>query len=458
MNLIIINLFFSIVSIVLVFTAPSGYSYNFCSLIGILFVTHNILYFYFDDKKNLVCFEFFFAIAFGLTNFIYPIFYFPTDPHVSLFVFPFNSGVINKATALAYLGYTFFFLGITKKIKLNRIEIQKPDFRFNNTIFHIFFWITLISFGLYLYFGGLDAIRSVYSGGGDIRKVGIYSYFNSLFSISCYLLAIFLFKLDKTKHLFYLSFILFFALLILSTGSRALVLGLGLIIIVSYNNNVKKINFIQVLSLVLIGSFVLFVVVNVRNTDFSEGKWFAASLTRIKLSSSFDIFMDLIVNNRNLYVLTDYGDKNQLTFFNGMLVDIFSPFPGMTNILTRTLNVPVELITGGTLPTYLQFGPDSAFGLGTNMIGESYVSFGVLGIILFCYMIGHIIKVTYYASRYNVYAYVVYYLFVSHAAFYPRAPILFNPRLIVWSLLLVAMVYSLTWYQTKKRSKEKEES
>jgi len=133
-----------------------------------------------------------------------------------------------------------------------------------------------------------------------------------------------------------------------------------------------------------------------------------------------------------------------------MLVDIFSPIPGMTGFLVRTLNVPVELITGGALPTYLQFGHDSSFGLGTNMIGEAYISFGIMGIILFCYLIGHIIKITYYASRYNVYAYVIYYILVSHAVFYPRAPILYNPRSLIWSLLLTYAVFSITKYQEKK--------
>ena len=448
MNLIVTNLFFSIISIILVFTAPSGYSYDFCTTIGVLFVVQNILYFYFDDKKKLVCFEFFFAISFGLTNFVYPVFYFPTNPHISLFNYPFNVLVINKGTALAYLGYTFFLLGITKMINLNRLKIQKPDFKFNITIFEIFFLITLITFGLYLYFGGLDAIRSVYSGHGDIRKVGIYSYFNNLFTIACLLLAVFLFKLDKSKRFFYLSFIAVFSLLILSTGSRGYILGLGSILIVGYANNVKKIPFLKIMTLIFVGAFVLFVIVNVRNKNLSDVNWFDF-LSKMKLNSVFDVFMDLIVNNRNLYVLTDYADKHPFTFFNGMLVDIFSPIPGMTNLLTNRLDVPVELMTGGALPTYLQFGSNSSFGLGTNMIGEAYISFGFIGVVLFCYLIGHIIKISYYASRYNVYAYVIYYLLVSHAVFYPRAPILFNPRFLIWSLLMTYGVYSITKYHEK---------
>ena len=432
------------------------YSHNFCTLIGTLFVIQNILYFYFDDKKNIVCFELFFAISFGLTNFVYPIFYYQTQPHVSVFALPFNEHIISKATAIAYLGYTSFMLGITKLINMNRLKPEQKTFTFNTTSFQILFIITIITFIFYMSFGGLSALRSVYSGHGDITKVGIYSYFYNLFVISCLLLGIFIFKLkNKTQQFIYLLFIVIFSLLIITTGSRSFLLGLGLIIIVGYNNFIKKISFYKVAIILLTGTFLLFLIVMIRSNDFTEGKWLTFNFSQIKVKSFFDLYLDLIINNRNLYVLTDYADKNDLIFFNGMLVDIFSPIPGMTGILSGWLNVPVETITGGALPTYLAFGANSSFGLGTNMIGEAYVTFGIAGVILFSYFIGRIVKITYYASRYNIYAHVIYYLFISHAIMYPRAPILYNPRFLVWSLILIYMVYHITKYTEKFNSTKK---
>lgn len=444
MNLIISNLIFALVSLVLFFFAPQNFSYGFCASVAVFFVAQNVLYFIFDERKNILGFEFFFALSFGITNFIYPIIYYPTtEGGLWIFELPYNHAIISKATAIAYVGYTFFMLGITKLVRLDRERPEKPDFRFNMNQFLLFFIITVVSFALYLGFGGWKAIQNVYSGSGDIREVGIYSYFNNLFSIACYLMAIFVFKLDKQKTAFYLIVLFFCMFVILASGSRALVLGLGLIIVVGFNNHVKKFSLLQVTLITLFGVLLMFFVVKVRSIRFDAEQWMNI-LANLKVSNFFDIFSDLVMNNRNLYVLMDYGDTHNLTFFHGMLTDIFSPIPGMTGKLVQWTNCPIELISGGTLPTYLAFGADSSFGLGTNMVGEAYRSFALLGVLFFCFAIGYVIKAAFFASRYNIYAYVLYYLFVSHAVMFPRAPILFNLRTVVWSLLLVFIVRFVT--------------
>jgi oligosaccharide repeat unit polymerase len=313
----------------------------------------------------------------------------------------------------------------------------------------IFFILTVISFGLYVLFGGLEAIRNVYSGHENIKQVGIYSYFNNLFIITFSLFSLFLFKLKKSQYLFYLPFVLLFCVLILSTGSRIQVLSIGLIIIVSYSNNVKRISPVKLLTAIIVGSLILFAVVNLRKLNITQGKWDISMLFKIRLYSFFDIFLDLIINNRNLYVLVDYIEKSDFTYMRSMLVDIFSPIPGSASWLTSKLSVPSELITAGDMPTYLQFGKNNSWGLGTNMIGEAYLAFGTWGVVGFCFFLGHTIKLSYYASRKNVYAYVLYYLFVSHAVAYSRGPIILDPRLIVWSLILVYFTLLLTKSRNK---------
>jgi oligosaccharide repeat unit polymerase len=450
MNVLISNIFFCIIAIVLFLFGPDGYSYEFCVLIASLFVVQNLFYFSLDPKKNLVSFEFFFAISFGLVNFVYPIVYYQHQTNVSLFSYPFNHSIINKSTAIAYLGYSFFLLGTTNLLRHNRKLDSSSKFEFTKSGINILFIMTVISFALYIVSGGLDAIRNVYSGHEDIKQVGIYSYFNNLFVISISLFSLLIFKLEKSQYMYYLPVIVIFCLLILSTGSRMNVLGIGLILLVSYNNNVKKISTIRILSAIIIGSLILFAVVNFRKMNISHGKWDISMLFKIKLYSFFDIFMDLIINNRNLYVLVDYIEKSDFTYMRSMLVDIFSPIPGSASWLTSKLSVPSELITAGDMPTYLQFGKNNSWGLGTNMIGEAYLALGTWGVVGFCFLIGHIIKLCYYASNKNVYAYVIYYLFISHAVVYPRGPILLDPRLVVWSLILVYITLNITKYRSKK--------
>jgi hypothetical protein len=178
-------------------------------------------------------------------------------------------------------------------------------------------------------------------------------------------------------------------------------------------------------------------VVLIRNNDITQGNWIAEAQENANFTSVFDLFSDLIINNRNLYVLVDFADNVQHTHFFGMLTDIASPIPGLNRLLLDNINVPPELISGGALPTYLALGTDSSFGVGTNMVGEAYLAFGLPGVIVFFSLIGFVINISKRAMSYNIYAYVLYFLFASHAVFYPRAPILYQPRNIVWALLIV---------------------
>ena len=49
----------------------------------------------------------------------------------------------------------------------------------------------------------------------------------------------------------------------------------------------------------------------------------------------------------------------------------------------------------------------------------------------------------------SAYWYLMYFLLVGHALIYPRAPLLFDPRLVTWSLLLLWVVLFITDHQTQ---------
>ena len=83
------------------------------------------------------------------------------------------------------------------------------------------------------------------------------------------------------------------------------------------------------------------------------------------------------------------------------------------------------------------------------MIGEAYRSFGAVGTALAMFLIGAWVKESYYRAGQSVYWYLMYFLLVGHALIYPRAPLLFDPRLVTWSLLLLAIVMAITTHQNQ---------
>ena len=438
----ILNILFAVASIVFCIVAPSGCDVRFCWTLAWVYIAQNILFVLLDDKKNKWGFTLFFCISFFFCNFAYPLFYYTERPDYSFFNISFPTDVINRSTAIAYMGYAFFMLGQTRFFRMRREEPDPPRFKVGMNQYLFFFIAALSAFAGYLFFGGWQALQNVYSGNGNLRDVGIYSYFNNIFTLSAYLMAIFVFRIDKRYRWFYVLVLLCSMGIIVSTGSRSLTLGLLLIIFVGFNNNIRRFRWSEMLVLMVIGVFGMFLVMTVRKMQVGDS-WMNA-LANLHIQNPVDIFKDLTINCRNLYVLTDFGETHPNTWFHGMLVDVCSPIPGMTGWLVNHFQEPVELLHGGDLPTYLTFGANMSWGLGTNMIGEAFRSFGYAGVAVAMWLIGQIVKDSYYASSHNVYAYTIYYLFVSHAVIYPRAPLLFDPRTIVWTLLMVWIVQTLT--------------
>ncbi|MGK6342945.1 O-antigen polysaccharide polymerase Wzy [Chryseobacterium sp. DT-3] len=468
---IIINLIFCLIAGLMVYIAPNRYDFGFCQQVLVLFIISNTIYFLGNKitgrNINAANFDFFFMFSYGMTNFIYPVFYKPQNPNVSIFVIPFSSNIISKSTAIAYLGYTFYIFGMTifrkdnKKIELKpRLDI-KPSFHINNFFLRSIFIIGIVSFVGYVITGGLSHLQNVYAGkNANLNEVGAFSYFYNIFVICCNLLAIFVFliKDQKTKITIFI-FLAICSLLLLATGSRTVVLGIGLILIAMYGRCVKKITFPKLILFLLIGSFVMTFIQLARQETFSTDVW-AKNAEKTEFDSGFDIFMDLIINNRNLYVLVDFADHYGNVYLLSAISDITSPVPGLFAYVSSNMGLPVELISGGALPTYIEFGRDSVWGLGTNLVGETYMGFGYYGVCIIMFLLGWLINKMQQSSDKNIYAFVVYYLLVSHAIFFPRAFYLYQPRTIAWSLLLVFVVLKITksLYKQKENTINKEPS
>ncbi|MEG0188214.1 MAG: O-antigen polymerase, partial [Algoriella sp.] len=303
-NTKIINSIFFLISLFLCFLAPKTYSFMFCSAILIIFLIQNVIFFSQKSYNNLACFEFFFAFSYCLCNFIYPVFYFPIKPDFANFAFPFNKNIITYSTALSGLAYSSYLLGISHIFSLKEQKIKvNNDFRVNSYFIRLLFTLSIISYFLYIATGGLSHLSAVYSGDADFNEVGMFSYFNTIFSITCLLLAMFVFKIkDKALRNTVLIYLFFAMLFVIFTGSRTIVISVGLILLVTFGTFIKKIPKLFLLLFVGLGSMLMAFVMLFRQEDHSSN-------TMNQFSSGFDIYMDLIVTNRNLYVLVDFANN-----------------------------------------------------------------------------------------------------------------------------------------------------
>lgn len=459
-----INIFFCLFAGLLVFGAPDKYNYEYCVTLLVIFVI-NAIYYFATNKSytgNAANFDFFFIFSYGMTNFIYPVFYKPYNPNFMGFEFPFNHDIITKSTAIAYLGFTFVALGLSHYGKRKKLPGQKvkreelPSFKVNNLFVRSIFVIAIISFVLYIVTGGLAHLQNAYSGiDGDLNEVGVFSYFNNIFVICANLLAVFVFLVtDKLTKILTFIFIIICSILMLTTGSRTVVLGLGLILICAYGRYVKRFSIPKMLLILFVGSLFMTFIQMSRKQEFSGAGWAQDAKRNVKVESPFDIFSDLIVNNRSLYVLVDFADEVQNVYFLSAISEFTAPIPGLFSYVSQQMNVPKELIFGGALPTFLELGPDSSFGLGTNLVGETYVGFSYFGVCIIMFLIGYVVKRTYRASQTNIYAFVTHFLLVSHAVFFSRSFYLYQPRTLVWSLVITLLLLKLTNMMYRKKIRQ----
>jgi len=432
-----INILCVVLAGVLYYFAPEGYDYTFCASVAGLYIAQNAAWMCLRKDKNWMRFELLFMLSFFFVNFAYPLFYADTCANWSFFEHLFNRQVINQATALGYLGYTWYMLGIVGigerlEVKGERLEVKGERLVWMMRILGV---MAVVSFGMFVATGGYTALSEVYSDGKNLRDVGIYSYFNNLFSISALLMAAFVFQLERQRRWVYLGLLVAFILCLLSTGSRQFSISLVVILLVSYNWHIYHLKGWQVAIVVFLGAVVLFGIMLMR-TGGKEQQYV----------SMWDMFEDLTINALNLYVLTDWGNSHDCTWLHGMLLDLCSPIPKLGSWLVDYTGEAPELLHGGDLPSYLLLGREAGWGTGTNMVGEAFRSFGLAGMCIVMWGIGAVIRWAYNHAGENIYWCVFYLLMVGHAVIYPRAPILYDPRTIIWSLVLL---WGVKWISGK---------
>lgn len=435
---LIVNFFFCLLSLFVYFLAPEQYSYGYCLFILIFYLIIFTINVFVNDLKEGFGFGILFSISFLFSNFIYPVFYIIDYTYVSSFVFSYNENVVNRSTAVALVGYCFYVLALTDYG--NKYTALK---KFRNKPVVSAKAIYLVVIGLFLaviffvFLGGYSITRAVYSGqlGVTVDINSIYGYFQILiFVFSVMLASIYYYSDNYLAKKISLYSILFVAIFMLSTGTRLLALNLFIILIAVYSREVNKISIKKTILFTFFGANVLYILMLIRENQGLNFSFENNSLSGLP----FDVFIDLIGTNRNLYVLYDYVEKNGSLLFLNELPVLLSTFPFASFFIDL---IPIETYkTSGLFPTYLTFGPNASYGLGTSMVGEAYLSLGIIGVVTVFFGFGLVIKKVKLASLSSIYFSVIYFYLVSQSVFYPRIDYFWGIKNIVWMCLLLVLI------------------
>ncbi len=415
--------------------APDGYSEEYCMRCFWIFIvassillSNNIIKF-----NSFFLFEVLFTFSFLFINYVYPVAIYQINPYFSLFSLGFDESVITRCTALATVGFVSYSLGQFKTskgrsfVKKSRFQLKPISFR-ENVILVLLFFAFLIP--------NLQALQSGYSTSG----AGGFFYIFSIFYIYTYF-AFSRGKVSRFNELCFFVIIGIYILVNLLLGNRGEPLYVCVAILLCYHWYVKRIPLKYFFIYGFIGLAIFYFVGVVRISENQVGTISREEKMEVlsEEGSVLDLANELIINNRALYVLVDYTDKKGYSYGKTWSMNIFSAIPFGQSFAKYVLEIPYKDFSTMQLNTYLSFGEDNpdAFGLGTNLIGDIYVSFGSIGVIVLMFFFGKFIKRTYENNlKGPSYSQILYIIFVILAVYFPRATLLSPVQTIAWTYVL----------------------
>src|SRR5690606_7865909 len=86
--------------------------------------------------------------------------------------------------------------------------------------------------------------------------------------------------------------------------------------------------------------------------------------------------------------------------------------------------------------TYLGFGNNPPYGLGTNLIGGLYLSFGLIGVVVIMFLFGRFVAFVDSKSNTSFIYLFIYLVLLSYAISLPRTELLSPLRMIIWGSII----------------------
>ncbi len=133
-----------------------------------------------------------------------------------------------------------------------------------------------------------------------------------------------------------------------------------------------------------------------------------------------------------LYSLISYAEHNGYTYFSTQL-GIFSFIPFAQSFIVNVFDVGLHNLTSADFNSYLTFGSVAGeLGLGTNMVSDIYLSFGLIGVVVIFYLFGIYLQYCKSNSINSIYCFIAYSVMVSDSVFIVRGSVFEIVKLLIW--------------------------
>ena len=442
----IIGIIILVISFFVLAFAPLSYDYYYVLTCAILYGVFVLLYLLIKKKKNYLDFDCLFFVAYFFVTLYYPAFMYPSDPYRYVFFqLPFKDSVMSYSSGLALLGISSYIMGAlmasNKSKQTQQVETSIKK-KINTT--GIFF-AALVLVVLFIATGGYMKLFNEYVGGGaeDIRDSGgISSYFFAFFPaflFSGIIAEFYNLKIENPNKVKFSSIskigilattIVF--LMFMLVGSRTIPIQLVLIIMGLYTILYKPFGLIKFSGLLVIGFLVLALVGFLRQVKNDNKEFYTE-----------DAAMDLIINNRNSFLAIERADRFGFNYGESMLSPLLAPIPFAQSLVINLSDLDEDNMRSALLFTKDTFGYVGDWGLGTNVLADVYISFGIVGVVFLFSAFGYFVNRSMKRVENSTNYLILYGILISYAVYIARAEYFFFIRYFVWSFVIITISLKL---------------
>lgn len=435
-GIIIIN---SLAAILIYFICPEEYSRGLCIVATAIYAATFISYIIEIKMRNFFCFSFIFSVVWFFVYYLYPtIVYSINKSYYFMFAFNFNEDIMTKATYLTLIGYCAFIWGlIIQHEKPVHIRPRKREIIIESNVIPTIMVgvVCLIDFIQYIVLN-----QSIYFGDGVISLTAttIWGYI-SIFQYASLVTAMtiefhILLRKGNGKAWYLMNPTLWILLLldvviVLYSGSRGRCLNIFLIALSGLAIYSGRISFLKIMGLLAAGFVLMNYVLQWRSEH---------SLARIAISMDIlDVSSDLVINNYTLYRGYEYVQQNGFVPFT-LIGSLLSAVPFLQGIVIRLFGISAYQASSAIFLTYTVLGENANVGLGTNIITSVYLASGLLGVIVFMYILGNFIgKYSKIESGYSLFNLLMYFLIMMQSIYWVRGDFFYPASKIAYSLILM---------------------
>jgi len=425
-------LLLSLVSIVLYIIRPHEVSMVFTYFCFANFLLSIYFYYRLKAKKNFLDFDTIFILLYAVIGFAYSVFiYNENEPFLIAFSLSFDTNFIPTGSILFVIGIQAYFWGsIAVKEKMMRVEPMdgttlKPV---NNTVLSAI--VILLSFGFVLS-GGVQYYRSIYLYNNTASETGLILQLMSLllsFSVTAIATEFYNKLIDKSYRLnpVLVVAISIIIILMLYAGNRTLASQLALPILGLYTMYFKDIGKLKIFIFAILATLGMWMI------QFSR---VGAQVESVE--NGAELIRDLTIPTRSTYSCMEYIEQNGYTYGKNMLGGIIGAVPSLERLLVQLFGLDSRSIGSAEVLTDFTLGPDPFVGLGTNVIADLFLSFGLPGVLFFMFLLGYFVNLNHYRAKMkHYYSIIIYASMMSFSVFLVRSTYTHPFRLIVWSLLI----------------------